>query len=66
MRLTRRFFMRCRVNVGMMLLASVYAVLAGGCIDAVTDGVTEGITEAVSDAVVTILDAAFDRVTDGG
>ncbi len=66
MRLTRRFFMRCRVPIGMTLLASVCAVLAGGCLDAVTDGVTEGITEAVSDAVVAILDATFDRVTDGG
>ena len=66
MRLTRRFFMWYRVPVGMTVLASVCAVLAGGCIDAVTDGVTEGITEAVSDAIVEIVNAAFDRVIDGG
>jgi hypothetical protein len=58
--------MNDRARLRMLVLAAACASVTCGCIDAVTDGVTEGITEAVSDAVVAILDAAFDRVTDGG
>ncbi len=58
--------MNDRVRFRMLVLATACTSVTCGCIDAVTDGVTEGITETVSDAVVAILDAAFDRVTDGG
>lgn len=58
--------MNDRVRFRMLVLAAACTSVTCGCIDAVTDGVTEGITDAVSDAVMEIVNAAFDRLIDGG